>query len=402
MEVAQFLLSPVFTFYLSLLRNHVLTVHNLKAASPQRIVILRALQLGDLLCAVPALRALRAAFPQADITLVGLPWAQEFVDRFAQYLTGFIEFPGYPGLPERTQQLAQIPEFLSSLQRANFDVAIQLHGSGALTNPIISLFGARLTTGFYRPGEYCPDEQYFLPYPDSEPEVRRLLHLITFLGIPEQGEELEFPLMLADHQAFILLADTYKLQPGTYVCIHPGARLLSRRWEPKRFAAVADGLAAQGVQVVLTGAADEWELCHHVVQSMRAPAINLAGKTSLGMLGVLLTGACLLICNDTGISHVAAALLTPSIVVVCGSDPQRWAPLDQERHRVIYSPITCRPCFYFTCPIDHPCATNVSSETVLTQAVELLSRYNERVGREITLCRTARELSSQVVERGGI
>src|SRR5215207_1175695 len=237
MEVAQFLLSPVSTLYSSLLRNHVLTVHNLKAASPQRIVILRALQLGDLLCAVPALRALRAAFPQADITLVGLPWAQEFVDRFAQYLTGFIEFPGYPGLPERTQQLAQIPEFLSSLQRANFDVAIQLHGSGALTNPIISLFGARLTTGFYRPGEYCPDEQYFLPYPDSEPEVRRLLHLITFLGIPEQGEELEFPLMLADHQAFILLADTYKLQPGTYVCIHPGARLLSRRWEPKRFAA---------------------------------------------------------------------------------------------------------------------------------------------------------------------
>jgi ADP-heptose:LPS heptosyltransferase len=374
----------------------------LEAVSSQRIVIFRALQLGDLLCAVPALRALRAAFPQADISLVGLPWAQEFVTRFARYLDGFIEFPGYPGLPERPQQLARIPEFLSTIQHGNFDVAIQLHGSGTLSNPIVSLFGARLTGGFYRPGEYCPDEQNFLPYPDSEPEVRCLLRLMEFLGIPEQGEELEFPLMVADHQAFALLADTYKLQPGTYVCIHPGARLLSRRWEPKRFAVVADGLAAQGLQVVLTGAAGEWELCHQVVQGMRSPAVNLAGKTSLGTLGVLLTGACLLVSNDTGISHVAAALQTPSVVVASGSDPRRWAPLDQERHRVVSSPIACRPCSYFACPIGHPCATNVSSETVLTQAVELLSRYNERVRPEMVPRRTTRELSSQIVERGEV
>jgi ADP-heptose:LPS heptosyltransferase len=225
---------------------------------------------------------------------------------------------------------------------------------------------------------------------------------MTFLGIPEQGEELEFPLTVADHQAFALLADVYKLQPGTYVCVHPGARLLSRRWEPKRFAAVADGLAAQGFQVALTGAADEWELCHQVAQFMRAPAINLAGQTSLGTLGVLLTGACLLICNDTGISHVAAALQTPSVVVVSGSDPQRWAPLEQARHRVVYSPIPCRPCFYFSCPIGHPCATNVSPETVLTQAVALLSSYNDRVRPETTLRRNTQALSSQIVEKGGI
>jgi len=370
--------------------------------SPQRIVIFRALQLGDLLCAVPALRALRTAFPQADITLVGLPWAQEFVIRFARYLTGFIEFPGYPGLPERAPQLARVPEFLSTMQHANFDVAIQLHGSGTLTNPLVSLFGARLTAGFYQPNEYCPDKQYFLPYPESEPEVRCLLRLMAFLGIPPQGEELEFPLTVADQQEFALLANVYKLQPGTYVCLHPGARLLSRRWEPKRFAAVADGLAAQGFQVALTGAADEWELCHHVAQSMRAPAMNLAGKTSLGTLGVLLSGACLLVCNDTGISHVAAALQTPSVVVVSGSDPRRWAPLDQERHHVVSSPILCRPCFYFSCPIGHPCAMNVSSETVSTQAVALLSCYHERARPETMLRRTPQELSSQLVEKGGV
>lgn len=378
-----------------------LTNHSLEAASPQRIAIFRALQLGDLLCAVPALRALRAAFPQADFTLVGLPWAQEFATRFACYLTEFIEFPGYPGLPERTQQLAQIPGFLSTMQRANFDVVIQLHGCGTLTNPLVSLFGARLTAGFYRPGEYCPDEQYFLPYPDSDSEVRRLLHLVTFLGAPTQGEELEFPLTLADHRAFAPLADTYALQAGTYVCIHPGARLLSRRWEPQRFAAVADGLAAQGLQVVLTGTAAEWELSLQVAQAMHAPALNLAGQTSLGVLGVLLTGARLLVCNDTGISHMAAALQTPSVVVVSGSDPQRWAPLDHERHRIVYSPITCRPCAYIVCPIGHPCAMNVSPETVLAQAMEIVTHDNELVQSGTTRSAHMGERSPMTV-RGGV
>src|ERR1044071_1301985 len=92
--------------------------HHLIAASPRRIVIFRALQLGDLLCPVPALRALHAAFPQADITLVGLPWAQEFETRFTHYFTGSIEFPGYPGLLERPQQPARIPEFLLPMPQA--------------------------------------------------------------------------------------------------------------------------------------------------------------------------------------------------------------------------------------------------------------------------------------------
>ena len=76
------------------------------------IVIFRALQLGDMLCAVPALRAIRDGYPRARIVLIGLPWASELGRRYPAYLDGFIDFPGYPGLPEQSPRAGEWPRFL--------------------------------------------------------------------------------------------------------------------------------------------------------------------------------------------------------------------------------------------------------------------------------------------------
>lgn len=344
---------------------------------PQRVAVLRALQLGDLLCAVPALRALRAALPEAEIVLVGLPWARAFVARFDRYLDGFMELPGYPGLVETTPRVEEIPAFLTAVQARRFDLAIQLHGSGSITNPLTVLLGARLNAGYFLPGQYCPDDERFLPYPAEEPEVRCHLRLMQFLGVPLQGEHLEFPLYEEDRRSLGEVKAARYLRPGEYVCVHPGSQLPSRRWPPERFAAVADALAARGLQIVLTGTAGEAGLTRAVAERMRAPSVDLAGQTDLGALGVLLSEARLLVCNDTGVSHIAAALDLPSLVVASGSDVQRWAPLDRERHPVLWHAVECRPCAHVECPIGHPCALGVTAELVLTRAEALLNRERE-------------------------
>src|SRR5262249_46707134 len=175
-----------------------------------------------------------------------------------------------------------------------------------------------------------------LARPPEQPEARRWLRLLAFLGAPPRGEHLEFPLRAGDGEELRSAFEARGLEAGAYACVHPGARYPSRRWPAERFAAIADALAARGLTVVLTGSADEAAVVDAVGGRMRARPVVLAGRTTLGALARLLADARLLVCNDTGVSHLAAALRTPSVVVVTGSDPRRWAPLDSRRHRVVH------------------------------------------------------------------
>ena len=291
--------------------------------------------LGDLLCAIPLLRALRRGVPQAKITLVGLGWARELSARFAAYVDDFLELPGFPGLPEGRFDVAALPAFLADAQAREFDLVLQAHGSGEVTNALAALLGGRRTAGFYRPGTFCPDPELFVAYAENGPEPRRLLRLAEHLGVEAAGDELEFPFQDRDRAELEGLDEARTLRPGKYVCVHPGARLESRRWSAERFAAVADGIAERGFQVVLTGSEGEQDVVARVAAAMHRQAIDLSGRTTLGALAALLAGARLLVCNDTGVSHLAAALRVPSVVVFSASEPARWAPVDASRHRVV-------------------------------------------------------------------
>jgi ADP-heptose:LPS heptosyltransferase len=308
---------------------------HLKQKQYKRIAIFRALKLGDLLCSVPAMRALRYAFPDAEITLIGLSWARAFVDRYTHLLDNFFEFPGHPAFPERDFNASAVPAFFEDVISRRFDLAVQLHGSGSIINTLMVMMGAQETAGFYLPGGYCPEPERYAIYPSHEPEIWRHLSLMAYLGIPLQGDHLEFPIYAEDRIEFQNIIHANGIIPSRYICIHPGASNCEKCWPVERFAAAADQFIQRGFQVVLTGSKAETGLTASVIAAMNHPAIDLAGKTDLGVLGALIDDAHLLLSNDTGVAHIAAALQTPSVILFTNSEHKRWSPLNKVLHRTI-------------------------------------------------------------------
>jgi ADP-heptose:LPS heptosyltransferase len=248
------------------------------------IAIFRALQLGDLLCAVPALRALRRGLPHARITLVGLPWARAFASRFRHYLDDFVAFPGAPPLPEQTPDVARLPAFFADMRARRFDLAVQMHGNGVHTNGIVARFGASCVAGFHVADTPVPDPRCYLPYPAHLHEIRRNLRLVELLGVAARGETLEFPLTQRDRDDLATVPELPRFVPGSYACLHPGARNPAKRWPVERFARVGDTLHASGFDIVLTGSAAERPIADAVAQAMQAPSVNLASPISIGSI----------------------------------------------------------------------------------------------------------------------
>lgn len=305
----------------------------------QSVVVFRALHLGDMLCAVPALRALRSALPKAHIALVGLPWAAQFAHRFAAYLDEFLPFPGHPLLPEQAVQHDALPPFYATVCAREFSLALQLHGSGDIANHIVSGFGATAMAGHCRGKPIVTDKTVLAPYPEFGTEPERLLQLVDRLGAPAAGKQLEFPILREDEEALAASGLAAGLEAGNYICVHPGARQRATCWPPERFARVADRLADEfGMRIVLTGSADEAPLAQAVADCMHVPAVMAAAPISIGAMAALMSRARLLICNDTGVSHIAAGLGLNSVVIFSKADIARWAPLDRLRHRCIWDP----------------------------------------------------------------
>jgi len=303
------------------------------------IAILRALYLGDMLCIIPTVRALRTAYPEAHITLIGLPWQENFVARFHHYFDGFIEFPGWPGLPERAPDPAACVAFLQHMQHQRFDLVLQMQGNGAITNSLCMLFGAGKVCGLRKENDYSPDDNLFPIGPDDEHEILRFLKLADALDVPRQGDALEFPFFQDEiHEASGML-EAMHLPEGNFFCVHPGARDPKRRWTAKNFAWVADRLAGKGYTILLTGSQEEANVLQNVANLMTCKSINLVerfGQVGIGELGYIISRGAGLLSNDTGVSHVAAALEIPSVVIFSPfSLPTRWAPLNSDLHKII-------------------------------------------------------------------
>lgn len=318
--------------------------------------------LGDLVCTFPALTALRAARPDLHVALVTWPETAGVVARAA--VDELVPFPGVEGIPERRPD-GSFESWRAAVAARRFDLALQVYGDNPAANVVTASTGARLVGGFAPTrGGLRLDPALHVAYPHHLHEVDRHLSLFEHLGLPRGADRaLRWPVSQQDEHG----ARALGLQPGRYVVLHPGATSPSRLWPVDRFAAVGDALAGDGLQVVVGGVPAEAATTARVVAAMRAGAVDLTGRTTLGEYAVLLRDAAVVVSNDTGTAHLTAAVGGRTVTVFLSGDPVRWrhAPHLQT---VVREDVGCNPCPHLVCPIDHRCATRISAARVVAAA----------------------------------
>ena len=345
-------------------------------ANPEvrRVALVRLrVGLGDLLCSVPALRRLKEERPDVHLTMITWPEMADVVARTGG-VDDLLPFPGIEGIPERPADPAGWAPFLAAARDRRFDLALQVYGDRPAANRVAAGLGARLVGGFAPTGWQPPEEQrsLHLRYPVHLHEAERHLRLLEHLGLPPGGPpRMEFPVTPADEAEHAVTLERHALRPGRYAVLHPGASAPTRRWPVERFAAVGDELAADGLSVVVTGVPGERDISAAVTAAMRAPAVDLTGATGLGGLAALLRDAAVLVGNDTGSAHLAAAVGAASVTVFLAGDPVRWAHRGP-RHRTAAADVPCAPCPHLRCPIEFRCAATVGPAAVLAAARELV------------------------------
>lgn len=253
-------------------------------------------------------------------------------ERFPDYFDEFILFPGYPGLSEQPFHAERTNEFLLMIAKRKFDLALQMQGNGTIINPMIELFGAAFSAGYYVKNDYRPDSSLFLEYPNVISEVHRHLLLMKHLDIPAEDDALEFPVTTKDETD---LAKSFGIPAYKYICVHAGSRGAYRQWPTYYFADAADKCFDYGYNIILTGTSDELPIVERVASQMKSSPLIAAGKTSLGAMAALLDRSNGLISNCTGVSHVASALKIKSVIISMDGEPERWAPLNKDIHTTI-------------------------------------------------------------------
>jgi ADP-heptose:LPS heptosyltransferase len=326
-----------------------------------KIAVLRANAIGDFVLALPALEALHEAYPKAKVVLLGRPWHHHFLSGRPSPVDRVIPVPPSRGVskPDTWEAIpgddeGLLEHFYAAMQAEHFDLALQMHGGGAYSNPFVLNLGAKITAGMKSPN--APPLDRWIPYFYWQHEVMRLLEVVNLVGAAPIRVEPQLSVTADD------LKESYRFAPdaaNSYVVLHPGASDPRRRWSAPNFAKVGDLLRNLGLDVYIIGVDDEKKITDSVQAAMQMTAYNLCGKLTLSGLTGLLARAILVIANDSGPRHMAEAVGTPTIGIFwCGNLINAGAAFRTYHRPHLSWQLDCPICGQNT--IHNPCGHSVS------------------------------------------
>ncbi|MDQ0825836.1 ADP-heptose:LPS heptosyltransferase [Arthrobacter sp. B2I5] len=314
-----------------------------KFVDVSRIVVLRGGGLGDLIFAIPAMAALKAAYPGSTITLLGTPIHKALLGALKSPVDEVVVLPFAEGVRPGEEDTAELDRFFADMRGRSFDLAVQLHGGGRYSNPFLLRLGARHTVGT-RTADAASLERT-IPYLYYQHEPLRALEVAGFAGA--------FPVDLEARLAPAAGLATHKAGDGVgdrpLVVIHPGATDPRRRWPAEKFAELAAACAADGSQVVIIGDSSEQDLAEGIAARAGSAAVHsVAGALDMAGLVALLAESDVVVANDSGPRHLAQALGVPTVGVFWAGNVINAGALGRSLHRVHASWVTACP----TCGID--------------------------------------------------
>ncbi len=346
-------------------------------ANLQRILVRATNWVGDAVMSLPALEALRARFPRAEIVLLSkssvseLYWYHPAVNRQIIYKPAS-EHRGARGFAR----------LIRELRAERFDAAVLFQ------NAFQAAWIAWLARIPLRIG-YATDGRSALLHKAIEPplpaayghQVNYYLQLLFRAGLtakPQPVEEISLRLSESEGNWAEKKIEVLGLSgPRFIVGMAPGAAFgPAKRWPFERFAGLADRLiGALNADVLIFGSAAERPLAEDIASAMKHTPVIIAGETSLRQLLALMTRCQLVVTNDSGPMHLAAGLGVPLVAIFGSTDERATGPLTK-RVRVVKREVVCSPCGLAECPIDFRCMNEISVEEAFQATLELVKRWN--------------------------
>ena len=306
-------------------------------AAVRRVVVLRALGLGDLLAVVPALRALRRAHPQATITVAAPGWLEP-VARMSGAVDRLVDTPPPTFDPGSIRPLDPV--------LSGADLAVNLHGRGPQSTALLRATGPATLVSYGVTARWRDDEH----------EVARWCRLLSEAGMP------------ADPGDLALAPPPGEPVARGAVLVHPGTAAASRRWPAERWAQVARRLPGR---VLVTAGPGEEPLAARVAALAGLDRTAVVAGLDLPGLVALVAAARLVLAPDTGVAHLATALGTPSVVLFGPVGPDSWGPPPgRPQHAALWTGRTSDP--FASGPA--PALLELSPQTVLAAVDRLAGR----------------------------
>ena len=316
----------------------------------RKICIVKAGGIGDLVVTLPVFESVKDTYPEAELVLCCREYHKELLEGRPNPVDRFIIVPPYYGVRDDAPEDPQVLEkFFKDMQAEEFDIVIQMHGGGGHSNRFVNQFGARRLTL----GQRTPDAEelcMWVPFRYRKNEYMRQFEVVSKIGV--KPVEI-YPSLKVAQKDIDEVRERLPDLKSPYIVLHTGAGSPTRWWPADQFARLGDTFANEGYSIVLTGTWVERKNVEKVAELMHATphmALNLLSMS--GLVGVL-AGANLVVSNDSGPAHMAAAIGVPTLVIINCVNLISWAHIKSEDYIAV-------PSWIIKCPT---CGADKTGET---------------------------------------